>query len=68
LPGSSCGGAVGSPVVVVAGRDVLVLDPRTGDPKRRVQLTEYGLAFATIVDGIPKTGAVQAAPLRVVIF
>jgi hypothetical protein len=61
-------GAVGSPVIVVAGRDVLVLDPRTGDPKRRVQLTEDGLAFATIVDGIPMTGAVLAAPLRVVIF
>ena len=61
-------GAAGSPVILVAGRDLLVLDPHTGDPKRRVQLAEDGLAFATIVDGVPVTGAVLAAPLRVVIF
>jgi hypothetical protein len=52
-------------------REVLVIDPRTGDPVRRVQLAEDaapGLVFGTIVDGTPVAGAVLQAPLRVVIF
>jgi hypothetical protein len=50
---------------------VLSIDPRTGDPIRRVQLPEdapIGLVFGTIVDGTPVAGAVLAAPLRVVLF
>lgn len=64
-------GPAGSPVVVYAGRDVLAVDPRTGDPIRRVLLPEdapIGLAFGTIVDGTPTTGAVLQSPLRIVLF
>lgn len=64
-------GPVGSPVVVFAGRDVLALDPRTGDPLRRVALPDdlaNGLVFGTIVEGAPVAGAVLQAPLRIVIF
>jgi hypothetical protein len=64
-------GPAGSPVVVYAGHDVLAVDPRTGDPIRRVQLPEdapIGLAFGTIVDGTPVTGAVLQSPLRIVLF
>jgi PQQ-like domain len=64
-------GPEGSPIVVYAGRDVLSIDPRTGDPIRRVQLPDdapIGLVFGTIVDGTPVAGAVLAAPLRVVLF
>lgn len=62
-------GPEGSPVVISAGREVLSIDPRTGDPLRRIQLPEdAGLVFGTIVDGTPVAGAVLAAPLRVVLF
>ncbi|MBA2539500.1 MAG: hypothetical protein H0V17_07695 [Deltaproteobacteria bacterium] len=64
-------GPVGSPLVVASGpalRDVLVLDPRTGDPLRRVALPGPGLVFGTIVDGTPVAGTVLAGPLRVVLF
>lgn len=67
-------GPAGSPIVVASSpglREVLVIDPRTGDPMRRVQLAEDaapGLVFGTIVDGTPVAGAVLQAPLRVVIF
>jgi hypothetical protein len=67
-------GPAGSPLVVASGpglREVLVLDPRTGDPVKRVQLPENaarGLVFGTIVDGTPVAGAVLAGPLRVVLF
>jgi hypothetical protein len=67
-------GPAGSPIVVASSpglREVLVIDPRTGDPVRRVQLAEDaapGLVFGTIVDGTPVAGAVLQAPLRVVIF
>lgn len=64
-------GPAGSPVIVYAGREVVAVDPRTGDPLRRVQLPEaapIGLAFGTIVEGTPVAGAVIAGPLRVVIF
>jgi hypothetical protein len=52
-------------------REVLVIDPRNGDPLRRVQLPEDaapGLVFGTIVDGTPIAGAVLQQPLRVVLF
>ncbi|MEO8704121.1 MAG: hypothetical protein ABI867_28980 [Kofleriaceae bacterium] len=66
-------GPTGSPVVVAHGaglRQVIVLDPRTGDPLRRVALPEdaSGLVFGTIVDGSPVAGVVLAAPLRAVLF
>lgn len=67
-------GPRGSPLVVAYGpglREVLVLDPRTGDPVRRVRLPDAavpGLVFGTVVDGTPVAGAVLAAPLRAVVF
>ncbi len=65
-------GPAGSPLVVTSGpggRQALVIDPRTGDPLRRVQLPEQaGPVFSTIVDGKPIAGTILAAPLRVVRF
>jgi len=67
-------GPSGSPLVVAYGQGlhaVLVLDPRTGDPLRRVLLPEDappGLVFGTIVDGTPVAGALLASPLRAVLF
>jgi hypothetical protein len=67
-------GAPGSPLVVVYGadqREICVLDPRTGDPLRRVALPEdaaSGQVFATVVDGAPVAGALLGSPLRVVLF
>ncbi len=67
-------GPTGSPLVVAHGRglhDVLVLDPRTGDPVRQVTLPEdapSGVVFATIVEGTPVAGTVLAQPLRIVLF
>ena len=51
-----------------AARVVVVLDAHTGDPLRRVRLTEDAPAFATVVDGKPIVGIVAAAPLRIVTF
>jgi hypothetical protein len=54
-----------------AQREVCVLDPRTGDPLRRVSLpadAAPGGVFASVVDGSPVAGAVLASPLRVVLF
>jgi hypothetical protein len=66
---SSLRGAAKSPLVIgAAARELVVIDPDTGDPLRRVQLPEDGIAFSTIVDGRPVAGAVLAAPLRVVLF
>jgi hypothetical protein len=67
-------GPQGSPLVVTYGhamQDVLVLDPRTGDPVRHVRLPEDappGFVFGTVVDGSPVAGVVLALPLRVVLF
>jgi hypothetical protein len=67
-------GPPGSPLVVVYGpgqREVCVLDPRTGDPLRRVALPDDappGAVFGTVVDGSPVAGALLASPLRVVLF
>jgi hypothetical protein len=67
-------GPAGSPLVVGYGpgqREVAVIDPRTGDPVRRVQLPEEAApaaVFGTVVDGSPVAGALLAAPLRVVMF
>jgi len=67
-------GPPGSPLVVVYGpdqREVCVLDPRTGDPLRRVALPDDappGAVFASVVDGAPVAGALLASPLRVVLF
>ena len=67
-------GPPGSPLVVAYGpglHEVVVLDPRTGDPLRRVRLPDEappGAVFGTIVDGSPVAGTLLAAPLRVVLF
>ena len=66
-------GPAGSPLVVAYGdgREVIVLDPRTGDPLRRVALpidAPAGVVFSTIVDGSPVAGTVLASPLRIVLF
>jgi hypothetical protein len=49
----------------------VVLDPRTGDPLRRVRLPDDvppGAVFGTVVAGSPVAGALLAAPLRIVLF
>jgi hypothetical protein len=67
-------GPPGSPLVVAYGpglHEVVVLDPRTGDPLRRVRLPDEapaGAVFGTIVDGSPVAGTLLASPLRVVLF
>ena len=70
-------GPAGSLIVVSAGRaadgtrEVLVIDPRTGDPLRRVVLpadAPAGALFSTIVDGSPVAGVVLAGPLRVALY
>jgi len=67
-------GPAGSPLVVACGpgqREVVVLDPRTGDPLRRVRLPDDappGVVFGTVVDGSPVAGTLLASPLRVVLF
>jgi hypothetical protein len=67
-------GPPGSPLVVVygpGGHEVLVHDPRTGDPLRRVRLPDDappGLVFGTVVAGTPVAGTLLASPLRVVLF
>ncbi|HEY0986685.1 MAG TPA: hypothetical protein VGD80_06515, partial [Kofleriaceae bacterium] len=67
-------GPSGSPLVVVYGpglHELAVLDPRTGDPLRRVRLPDDvppGAVFGTVVAGSPVAGALLAAPLRIVLF
>lgn len=64
-------GPAGSPIVVASGpaqREILVLDPKTGNPLRRVVLPGPGFVFGTIVDGSPVAGTVLAAPLRIIVF
>lgn len=67
-------GPTGSPIVVTSGatqREVVVIDPRTGDPVRRVRLPDDAvpdLVFGTVVDGSPVAGTLLASPLRVVVF
>ncbi len=67
-------GEAPSPLVVSDGSDqneALVIDPRTGDPLRRVRMPDDAtgaLVFGAVVAGKPVAGAVLAAPLRVVLF
>lgn len=67
-------GPPGSPLVVAYGpglHEVVVLDPRTGDPLRRVHLPDDappGAVFGTVVEGSPVAGTLLASPLRVVLF
>lgn len=66
-------GPAGSPLVVTYGdgRQVLVVDPRTGDPLRRVALpvdAPPGVAFSTVIDGTPVAGTLLVAPLRILLF
>ncbi len=62
--------AAAAPIVVAsAPHAVLVLDPRTGDPLRRIDLPDApAAAFATVVANVPIAGVVLAHPLRVVWF
>jgi hypothetical protein len=51
--------------------EVVVLDPRTGDPLRRVRLPDDappGVVFGILVEGSPVAGTLLASPLRVVLF
>jgi hypothetical protein len=61
-----------SPLVVAYGpglREVIVIDPRRGDPLRRVRLPdESSPVFSTVIDGKPVAGVVLAKPLRLVLF
>jgi len=63
-----------SPLVVQYGpglREILVVEPRRGDPLRRVHLPDDaapGTAFATLVDGKPVVGTLLLNPLRAVLF
>jgi hypothetical protein len=64
-------GPAGSPLVVASGpghAEILVLDPRTGDPLKRVRLSGTGFVFGTVLDGTPVAGAIVANPLRAVLF
>jgi hypothetical protein len=62
-------GAQTSPLVVTFGQhEALVIDPVRGDPVRRIQLPDDGIAFSTIVEGHPVAGIVLATPLRIVLF
>jgi hypothetical protein len=67
-------GPAGSPLVMAYGpelREIVVIDPRTGDPLRRVRLPDdapAGAVFGTVVDGSPVAGTLLASPLRVVLF
>lgn len=62
-------GPAGSPIVVTYGRgEAMVLEPRTGDPLRRVALPDDAAVFGTVVEGSPVAGALLGAPLRVVQF
>jgi hypothetical protein len=66
-------GPAGSPLVVAYGpglREIIVIDPRTGTPLRRVRLPDgqSGGVFGTVVDGSPVAGALLGSPLRVVVF
>ncbi|HLL24319.1 MAG TPA: hypothetical protein VK427_19445, partial [Kofleriaceae bacterium] len=70
---SSGAGPAGSMIIAGPGteREVLLIEPMRGDPRRRVQLPDEGVlgpTFSTIVDGRPIAGTVLHAPLRVVIF
>jgi hypothetical protein len=63
-----------SPLVVQYGpglRELLVVEPRRGDPLRRIHLPDDaapGTAFATLVDGKPVVGTLLVNPLRAVLF
>ena len=65
-------GPAGSPLLVTErdGTEVLVLDPATGDPVRRVTLPVESAfqVFSTVVEDRPVAGAVLAKPLRIVLF
>jgi outer membrane protein assembly factor BamB len=63
-----------SPFVIQFGpglRELLVLEPRRGDPVRRVHLPDDaapGTAFATVVAGKPVVGILLQNPLRAVLL
>ena len=45
-----------------------MIDPRTGDPLRRVRVAGAAWPFSTVVDGKSIVGVVLVAPLRIVLF
>lgn len=52
-------------------RELLVVEPRRGDPLRRIHLPDdaaSGTAFATLVNGEPVVGTLLVNPLRAVLF
>jgi len=63
-----------SPIVVQFApglRELLVVEPRRGDPLRRIHLPDdaaTGTAFATLVAGEPVVGTLLVNPLRAVLF
>ncbi len=63
-----------SPIVVQFApglRELLVVEPRRGDPLRRIHLPDdaaTGTAFATLVNGEPVVGTLLVNPLRAVLF
>jgi hypothetical protein len=67
-------GAGDSPIVVQFGpglRELLVIEPKRGDPLRRIHLPDDaapGTAFATFVDGKPVVGTLLQNPLRAVLL
>jgi outer membrane protein assembly factor BamB len=67
-------GPADSAIVVAHGaglRELLVIEPRRGDPVRLVQLPDdaaSGTAFSTVLDGKPVVGTMLANPLRAVVF
>jgi len=64
----------GAPIAIESGREareVLVIDPATGDPLRRVRLPADavpGTTFSTVVDGKPIVGTLLANPVRIALF
>jgi hypothetical protein len=59
-----------APFVIASAdaRELLVVDPQTGDPRRRVTVASPAAPFSVAVGGVPITGVVVTGPLRVVTF
>lgn len=64
-----------SPIPLVlpgaGGDEVIVVDAKTGDPLRRVELPVQaapGGVFAAMVNGAPIVGVTVAGPLRILLF
>ena len=68
------GGAIaprvaGAPIAIAGAHEVLVVEPRRGDPVARIPLPERATGvFTTIVAGAPIAGVILADPLGFVLF